>query len=60
MRMSRRESLAALIATASFLGARTGRGDEPEIVVGAPNSLTGGLGLASLFPILRTRCKDSR
>ena len=44
MQMSRRDSLAALMAAASMLGARAGRADEPELVVGAPNSLTGGLG----------------
>src|SRR5271169_3063368 len=44
MQMSRRDSLAALMAAASMLGAGAGRADEPEIVIGAPNSLTGGLG----------------
>ena len=44
MRMSRRDSLAALMAAAAMLGARAGRADEPEVVIGAPNSLTGGLG----------------
>ena len=44
MQLSRREGLAALMAAAASLTARIGRADEPEIVVGAPNSLTGGLG----------------
>jgi branched-chain amino acid transport system substrate-binding protein len=44
MQMSRREGLAALVAAAASLAPRTTRADEPEIVVGAPNSLTGGLG----------------
>jgi branched-chain amino acid transport system substrate-binding protein len=30
------------MAAAAMLGTRAARGDEPEIVVGAPNSLTGG------------------
>jgi branched-chain amino acid transport system substrate-binding protein len=44
MQLSRRDSLAALLAAAATLGAKAGRADEPEIVIGAPNSLTGGLG----------------
>jgi branched-chain amino acid transport system substrate-binding protein len=44
MRIPRRDSLAALLAAAAMLGTRAGRADEPEIVIGAPNSLTGGLG----------------
>lgn len=45
MLMKRREGLATLMAAAALVGApRLGRADEPEIVLGAPNSLTGGLG----------------
>ena len=44
MQISRRDSVAALLAAAAALVPRAGRADEPEIVIGAPNSLTGGLG----------------
>jgi branched-chain amino acid transport system substrate-binding protein len=45
MQLSRRESLAALLTAAAMVGTpRIGRGAEAEIVVGAPNSLTGGFG----------------
>lgn len=45
MLLTRRDSLGALLAAASMVGApRIGRGAEAEIVVGAPNSLTGGFG----------------
>jgi branched-chain amino acid transport system substrate-binding protein len=44
MQLSRRDSLALLMGAAAMLGADAARADEPEIVVGAPNSLTGGLG----------------
>jgi branched-chain amino acid transport system substrate-binding protein len=44
MRMTRRESLAALLAAATLATPRSGFGAEAEIVVGAPNSLTGGFG----------------
>src|SRR5262245_43359895 len=44
MRVSRRDGLSLLMAAAATLAPRPGRGDEPEIVIGAPNSLTGGLG----------------
>lgn len=46
MRMSRRDSLAALMAATAMLGApRAGQAaDAPDIVLGAPNSLTGGFG----------------
>ena len=40
---SRRDSLAALLTATALVGVpRIGRGAEAEIVVGAPNSLTGG------------------
>jgi branched-chain amino acid transport system substrate-binding protein len=45
MVISRRDGLAALMVAAALAAApRTGRAEEPEIVVGAPNSLTGGFG----------------
>jgi branched-chain amino acid transport system substrate-binding protein len=45
MLLSRRESLSALLAAAAMVGApRIGRSAEAEIVLGAPNSLTGGFG----------------
>ena len=45
MQMTRRDGLAALMAAAAMVGApRPGRTDEAEIVLGAPNSLTGGFG----------------
>ena len=44
MSISRRDSLAVLMAAATTMGSRAGRAEEPEIVIGAPNSLTGGLG----------------
>jgi branched-chain amino acid transport system substrate-binding protein len=44
MQVSRRESLAALMTAAATLGVRASRADEPDVVIGAPNSLTGGLG----------------
>jgi branched-chain amino acid transport system substrate-binding protein len=44
MQLSRRDSLATLMGAAAMLGVRAARADEPEIVIGAPNSLTGGLG----------------
>ena len=43
--ITRRDGLAALLAAAAMVGApRLGWGAEPEIVLGAPNSLTGGFG----------------
>ncbi len=45
MQLSRRESLAALFAAAALVGGPRGsRAADAEIVVGAPNSLTGGFG----------------
>jgi branched-chain amino acid transport system substrate-binding protein len=45
MSVSRREGLATLMAAAAMVGApRLGRAEEKEIVLGAPNSLTGGFG----------------
>ena len=45
MSISRRESLAVLVAAAAMVGApRIGRADEKDIVLGAPNALTGGFG----------------
>jgi len=44
MKLTRRETLAGLAAGAAAIGApRIGHAAEPEIVIGAPNSLTGGL-----------------
>jgi branched-chain amino acid transport system substrate-binding protein len=44
MRISRRDGLAALMAATLAAAPCRSRGDEPDIVVGAPNSLTGGFG----------------
>ncbi|HVC55923.1 MAG TPA: ABC transporter substrate-binding protein [Stellaceae bacterium] len=45
MQISRRDGLRALMAAAAMVGAPSlGRAAEPEIVLGAPNSLTGGFG----------------
>jgi branched-chain amino acid transport system substrate-binding protein len=44
MKMTRRAGLAGLMASTATMGfPRIGRAEEPEIVIGAPNSLTGGL-----------------
>ena len=44
MALTRRQTMAGLAAGAAILGApRIGRSEEPDIVIGAPNSLTGGL-----------------
>lgn len=45
MAISRREGLSALMAAVAAFGApRLARGDEPDIVIGNPNALTGFLG----------------
>jgi branched-chain amino acid transport system substrate-binding protein len=44
MALTRRQTIAGMAAGAAILGApRIGRSAEPDIVIGAPNSLTGGL-----------------
>ena len=45
MTISRREGLSALMAAVAAVSApRLARGDEPDIVIGNPNALTGFLG----------------
>ncbi len=44
MQLSRRDGLAALLAAAALTAPRASRADTAEIVIGAPNSLTGGFG----------------
>jgi len=44
MNLTRRQTIAGMAAGAAVLGApRILKADEPEIIIGAPNSLTGGL-----------------
>jgi branched-chain amino acid transport system substrate-binding protein len=45
MKITRRDGLAALMAAAATVGLPRGsRGEEPEIIIGNPNALTGGFG----------------